>query len=87
MQVHPFVHLGNDLRRGFAAHHTVEHTDCTLVFAVGEVYVRRIMVALVEADDDSPKIANFRHNIFRYIVLWVQRYEKSAKLVAVSRKM
>ena len=50
MQVHPLVHFGDNLRRGLAAHHAVEHTDGALVFAVGEVDVRRIMVTLVEAE-------------------------------------
>ena len=53
----------------------VEHADGTLVFAVGEVDVRRIVVTPVEADDDSKEFTNFRHNLFCFVVLWVQRYE------------
>ena len=73
MQVHPFVHLCDDFRRSFSAHHTVEYADSTFILAVGEMNVRRIMVALVEADDNSKEFANFWHNLFRYIDLRMQR--------------
>lgn len=69
VQIHPFVYLGNYLRWGLAAYHTVEHADGTLVFAVGEVDVWRIVVTPVETDDDSKEFTNFRHNLLRFIVL------------------
>ena len=68
MQVHPFVHLGDDLRGSLAVDNAVEHADAALVLAVSEMDVRRIVVAPVEADDDSKEFADFRHNVSCFVI-------------------
>ena len=84
VQVHPLVHLGDDLRRGLAAHHAVEHADGTLVFAVGEVDMRRVVVAPVEADDDSEEFTYFRHNHIAFICSLAAKVQQIPQIPSIS---
>lgn len=78
MQVHPLIHLGDNLRWSLAIHYTIEYTDTAFVFAVCHVNMRRVMVAPIEADNDSKELTYFRHNVLLFD-LWMQSYDKKIR--------
>ena len=82
MQVEPLI----DEAQGAAGHFTTDNAvldgHLSLVFVVPNVEVRWIMVINIHVDDDSVEFAYLWHNLLRFIVLWVQKYNFFRNLVS-----